>query len=199
MAITTILYDLGGTLVHFDFTPINAKLAASSGKTPNEVKELVLPRYTEFCHGRMTGRQWHQFIAETFGVSMPYNEFRRFWADIFWENGPMFGLARRLCANYRSYLLSNTDEIHLPWCLEKFPLEALLDGMILSYQVGAMKPDRAIYERGLAKFGLEPGECVFIDDLPANLDGARALGIIAVRCESAEQVERDLAALGVRG
>jgi putative hydrolase of the HAD superfamily len=198
VAITTILYDLGGTLVHFDFTPINTKLASSSGKTPEEVKELVLPRYAEFCRGQITGGQWHEFIAQTFHLSMPYDQFRRFWADIFWKNEPMFALAGRLCGPYRSYLLSNTEEIHLPWCLEKFPLGPLLDGMILSYELGAMKPERAIFERGLARFGLSAAECVLIDDLPANLDGARAVGIATVRCESAAQVERDLAALGVR-
>jgi putative hydrolase of the HAD superfamily len=110
----------------------------------------------------------------------------------------MIRLARKLKRRYRSYLLSNTDEIHLPWCLDRFSLGSLLDGMILSYEIGAMKPDRAMYEHGLGRFALKPEECVFIDDLPANLEGARSVGIATVKCDSPEQVERDLAVLGVR-
>lgn len=198
MAVTTILYDLGRTLVNFDFTPIYATLSERSGKTPDEAKSLVHQRYAEFTCGRMSGREWHVHIMKTFGISMPFAEFAHLWADIFWANDPMIGLAGRLHARHRSYLLSNTDEIHLPWCRDRFALDSFLDGMILSYEIGAMKPDHVIYEVGLRKFGLAAEGCVFIDDLPENLEGARSYGIHTVLCETAEQVERDLAALGVR-
>jgi len=198
MVVTTILYDLGNTLVGFDFTPIYATLAERSGKTVDEAKVLVNERYGEFTCGRMTGHEWHEHLMKAFGISMPYDEFARLWADIFWPNEPMIRLARKLKRRYRSYLLSNTDEIHLPWCLHRFSLGSLLDGMILSYEIGAMKPDRAMYEHGLGCFRLKPEECVFIDDLPANLEGARSVGIATVACDSPEQVERDLAVLGVR-
>jgi len=197
MAIRTILYDLGKTLVFFDFAPVYRTLVSHSGRPEGEVREVIHERYGEFCCGRMTGRQWHGYLTGSLGISTPYDEFATLWADIFWPNEPMIELARTLRPRYRQYLLSNTDEIHLPWCMKKFPLEPLLDGLILSYEIGAIKPDRAIYERGLERFGLLAGECVFIDDMPANLEGARACGIRTVICDSAAQVRRDLASLGV--
>lgn len=197
MAITTIFYDLGNTLVSFDFAPIYAALAGRSGKTLEETRRLTHERYDEFTCGRMTGGEWHSHLMNAFAMSMPYEAFARLWADIFWPNEAMMGLARKLSGSFRSYLLSNTDEIHLPWCRERFALDSFLDGMVLSYEIGAMKPDRAIYEAGLKHFQLRPQACVFIDDLPANVDAARSVGMVAVAYQSAEQVERDLASLGV--
>ena len=104
----------------------------------------------------------------------------------------MFQLAETLHRKYPQYLLSNTDPIHIPWCLDRFPLSSLLDGMILSYEIGAYKPDFRIYERGLEKFGLRPEECVFIDDLPANVEAAKACGLEGIVCISPEQVREDL-------
>ena len=195
--ITTILLDLGNTLLWFDFKPVFARLLSMSKGDPQSITSAVNARYDDFAAGRMTPAEWHEFIQRTCRMSMPWEEFSRLWADIFWEHPDMFALARETHPRYRQYLLSNTDAIHFPWCLERFPLAEVLDGYILSYELGAVKPQREIYERGLAKFGLEAGECVFIDDLEANLEGARAVGIHTVPCVSIEQVRRDLKALGV--
>ena len=197
MAITTILFDLGGTLLHFDFSPICTTLSERSGRPPGEVSAAIEERYREFCLGRMTGVQWHGHLSAELGLAMTYDEFRRVWSDIFRPFESMIALARRLRPRYGQYLLSNTDEIHLPWCVEHFSLAPLLDGMILSYEIGAMKPDARIFDEGLRRAGLRPEECVFIDDLAANVEGARACGIDAVVCRSAEQVAHDLAAKGV--
>lgn len=55
-------------------------------------------------------------------------------------------------------------------------VEGLIDPWVVSGEVGARKPDPAIFERFLADTGCEPGECMFVDDTPENLDGARRLG-----------------------
>jgi putative hydrolase of the HAD superfamily len=196
-AITTILFDLGKTLVWFDFKPVYEKLVSLSNMNPGALRASLEGHYDDFAAGKQTPTEWHEFVQRTFDIAMPWEEFAPLWADIFWENPDMFALARETHPRYRQYLLSNTDAIHFPWCLERFPLGEVLDGYMLSYELGAVKPQREIYERGLAKFGLKPEECVFIDDLEANLEGARSFGIHTVKCVSVEQVRRDLKALGV--
>jgi epoxide hydrolase-like predicted phosphatase len=59
-------------------------------------------------------------------------------------------------------------------------LEMLFDHRVVSGDVGLRKPDAAIYEHALALGGLEASACVFIDDLPLNCEGARAVGIDAI-------------------
>lgn len=57
----------------------------------------------------------------------------------------------------------------------------LVDGAYWSSRMGAMKPDRAFFEHIVADLGLPPHEIGFVDDVPANVEAARAVGIRAVR------------------
>jgi len=200
MAITTILFDLGKTLVDFDFEPVNQRLTESSKLSAEVAKQRTKDRYNAFCRGEMTAVEWQKFIETDYNLPMSSEEFRRFWADIFWPIDKMFELAHRTKKHYRQYLLSNTDEIHLPWCMERYAerFEGLLDGMILSYEAGAIKPDRRIFEYGTERFDLVPEACVFIDDLPENIEAARDFGMHGIVITSPAQVESELQALGVR-
>ena len=78
---------------------------------------------------------------------------------------------------YRIYILSTTCEIF--YHIEKaglLPIYPLLSGYILSSEVGVVKPEVEIYQKLLKKYGLDPVESVFIDDIQANLDTAAELG-----------------------
>ena len=70
-------------------------------------------------------------------------------------------------------------------------------GVTVSGEVGLIKPDRAIYERHAADFGLEPAKTLFIDDSAKNVEGAIAAGWQAVLYEGAETLRRDLEARGI--
>ena len=59
-------------------------------------------------------------------------------------------------------------------------LDLLFDHRVVSGTVGLRKPDAAIYEHALSLASLEPQASVFIDDLPLNCEGARAVGIAAI-------------------
>lgn len=61
-----------------------------------------------------------------------------------------------------------------------------------------IKPDRAIYQTHARTFGLDPGATLFIDDSPANVEGARAAGWHAVQFTDPDKLKRDLAAYGVQ-
>jgi putative hydrolase of the HAD superfamily len=77
----------------------------------------------------------------------------------------------------RTGLISNS------WGLDGYPLERLgelFDAVIVSGQVGLRKPDPEIYRLGAREIGVEPADCVFVDDLPGNLAPAVALGMIGV-------------------
>jgi FMN phosphatase YigB (HAD superfamily) len=197
MAVNTILYDLGRVLLAFDYAPIYAKLSELSGMPVAKFKPFIDINYVDFASGRMTPEEWHTFVCEHMGIEVSFDEFRAFWADIFWPIEEMWDSAHKLHEKYPQYLLSNTDPIHVPWCLSRWPLEEIVDGMILSYEIEAYKPDFRIYERGLAKFGLKAADCVFIDDMPENIAAAKACGLAGIVCESPEQVLRDLAKLGI--
>ena len=85
---------------------------------------------------------------------------------------------------YRIYILSTTCEIF--YRIEKaglLPIYPLLSGYILSSEVGIVKPEPEIYQKLLKKYGIEPTESVFIDDIQANLDTAAELGFETILAE----------------
>ncbi|MGY5850455.1 HAD family hydrolase [Salegentibacter sp. F14] len=83
--------------------------------------------------------------------------------------------------DFKLILLSNTNEIHIDWVKENVPFfedfKACFDAFYLSHEINLRKPDAAIYEFVLKKHGLQPKECLFIDDTTENTEAASALGI----------------------
>ena len=72
-----------------------------------------------------------------------------------------------------------------------------VDGGILSYRDGVIKPDPAIYRLLLGRYGLKAEECVFLDDIQSNLDTAAGLGIHTILFRSLKQAQEELLQLGV--
>lgn len=101
-------------------------------------------------------------------------------------------------AGYRVYILSNyarrTYELTKDTGLDFLPL---VDGAVFSFQTGYIKPEKEIYHVMLDQFGLEPEECVFIDDSVRNLAYPKEIGFGTINFRSFSQVQEELAALGV--
>ena len=77
----------------------------------------------------------------------------------------------------------------------RWPFFAWFDGIVVSGEVKLMKPDPPIYHHLLELYGLAAADCVFIDDTPANVDGARAVGMRAVHFDGAERLREHLTAM----
>ena len=105
-------------------------------------------------------------------------------------NEPMIEFVRDLRGRgVRAALLTNNVREWEPLWRGKLPeVDELFEVVVDSAFVGMRKPDPAIYELTLERLGgVEPGRCVFVDDLDVNCDAARALGMAAVRFAGAEQ------------
>jgi 2-haloacid dehalogenase len=106
-------------------------------------------------------------------------------------------LGRLKSAGYPLYVLSN-------WPAEKFKLVRPLypffewfNGIVISGEVGLVKPDRAIFKLLLARTGHPADECLFIDDHFPNIEVARDLGFQTIQFQSAEQLEAELRDRGI--
>lgn len=89
----------------------------------------------------------------------------------------MYGLVKQLKENgYGIYLLSNaSSDFHER--RKDIPALALFDGVVVSADYKLLKPEKEIYLTLFEKFGLKPEECFFIDDVQANIDGAKRAGM----------------------
>ena len=105
----------------------------------------------------------------------------------------------RLKPQYRLLMGSNTNELHSRHFLQQFAETVRhFDGLVLSHEVGFRKPRPEFFRHAerLAECGA--AECLFIDDLPANVAGARALGWQGIVYARDTDLPAELAKLGVR-
>jgi len=105
-------------------------------------------------------------------------------------NGPMIDFIRGLRGRgVRAALLTNNVREWEPLWRSKLPeIDELFELVVDSAFVGLRKPDPAIFTLTLDRLGgVEPGRCVFVDDLDVNCEAARALGMAAVRFDTADQ------------
>ncbi|MEZ9701673.1 HAD family hydrolase [Vibrio sp. 10N.261.46.E12] len=112
-------------------------------------------------------------------------------------HGSVYLIERVKRAGYGVYALTdNVVEIveHLKATYEFWPL---FDGAAVSAELGMLKPQPEIYQALLSNNGLEASETVFIDDMPYNVEGAKAVGMAGIQFIDAVQCENELRVLGV--
>ena len=107
-------------------------------------------------------------------------EFCQAWQEIFTPIPATWELARSLKnQGHRLILFSNTNAIHIPYCYETYPeLFELFDEAVLSFEVGAIKPEPAIYEYAICTYDLVPERTIYIDDLVPNIVAGRDFGFV---------------------
>jgi putative hydrolase of the HAD superfamily len=100
-------------------------------------------------------------------------------------------------AGYRVFAL--TDNVHeiVAHLKSRHQFWTLFEGAVVSAEVGLMKPDPAIFRHATETFGLAAAETVFLDDIQANVDGARSIGMEARLFTTPSRCEEDLRALGL--
>jgi putative hydrolase of the HAD superfamily len=91
---------------------------------------------------------------------------------------PMQDLLRRVRqSGLKTAMLSNS------WGISAYPVDVLaelFDAVVISAEVGMRKPEERIFRHAASLLGLDPAECVFIDDIEANVRAAEALGMTGV-------------------
>ena len=170
----------------------------ASGMTPESVmEELVAGDAYDFMRGEFEGAEFHRRMERRFGLGMEPDRFFDLWNSIIAPNESVNGLIERLKGRYRLSVGSNTDPLHYARCLEVQNALGHFDDALLSYELGACKPDPAFFRSGLEKLSTPPEECLFIDDREDNVEAAKSLGITGIQFLSTEQLESELGRLGL--
>ncbi|MGF1695726.1 HAD family phosphatase [Vibrio lamellibrachiae] len=107
-------------------------------------------------------------------------------------------LIKRLkSSGYHIYALTDNVVEIVSHLQATYDFWALFEGAMVSAEVGLLKPQPEIYDSLLSQHDILASETVFIDDMPNNVKGAKAVGISAIQFENAAQCEQELKALGV--
>jgi putative hydrolase of the HAD superfamily len=199
MSITTIVFDFGNVLGLFSHRRAAEQLAAY-GSSADAIQAFLFAAKLEHDleSGCLAPDAFINLVRDACRLSCTDEQFRAAFADMFRPNEVVCTLVPRLKRRYRLLLLSNTNALHAAQFRSQF--EATLchfDALILSHEVGLRKPDRRIYQHCLSVAGRPAHECLFIDDLEANVQAARSCGWKALRYRPAEDLGPRLAEHGI--
>ena len=106
-------------------------------------------------------------------------------------------LKRLKQTGYPLYGLSNWSAETFPFARKKYDFFEMFDDMVISADVGFVKPEPEIYDLMLEKIGRPASECVFIDDSKANIEQAKRMGFVTIHFTSPEQLEDELTQMGI--
>ncbi|MEX1042789.1 MAG: HAD family phosphatase [Pirellulaceae bacterium] len=192
-----IYFDLGKVLLDFDHRLACRQLADVLGTTEERVWEAVFVSQWQWKYerGELTTAELHSLLCETFEVEAELEAVAGAASRIFTPQAEVIELARRLAAEGRRLgVLSNTCACHWEHCLAQYAsfLEPLFERHVLSYKVGAMKPDPAIYQHAARQAEVSPERILLIDDRPENIEGASAAGWDVIHFVGADQLADEL-------
>lgn len=198
--IKAVIFDLGKVLLDYDAVRA-AKAFAKACKVPRvKLWEHFFTSKTEkaYTRGEITTREFYDYSKQVLKLPVDFKTFKHYWNDIFWEIEGMDALLSRLKKRYPLYLISNTNEMHFDHIKSKFTILRHFKKTFPSHEVGHRKPQPEIYQKVLKHIKLKPEETVFIDDIPAFVDGARAVGMHAIRFRGKDRLIKDLKKLHVK-
>jgi 2-haloacid dehalogenase len=195
-----IVYDLGGVLIDWNPRHLYRKLFEDEA-----AMEWFL---AEVCHAAWNEEQdrGRSFAAGVEEAAARHPEYRPLIAAYFerWAEmlaGEMDGavaiLAELRDAGYELHALTNWSAETFPFARERFAFLDWFQTILVSADVGLIKPDPAIFQRLLGRIGRTPAECLYIDDNARNVAAAAALGFDAIAFLSAAQLRDALRRRGL--
>jgi putative hydrolase of the HAD superfamily len=200
MAVRTLLFDLGNVLIDFSHDMMCSQIAAVCGVADVQIRRLLLDQGLQlrFERGELSEAEFHQAVERAVNRRVDLLALRRAGADIFRLNEAIIPLLDHWKQNgQRLVLLSNTCVTHYDWVRLQYDVLNRFDDCVLSFQVGATKPEEAIFQSALRTIGCAPQECFYTDDVAAYVERGRAMGLQAEVYNDVPTLVRQLEQRGV--
>ncbi len=202
MALRAVVFDYGMVLTGPPDPFAHAALVRIIGLPVPQLDSFYWADRHAFDLGELTGHTFWRKVAEKAGLTLSESQIEELvvWDARMWMNGNEAMLDWQDELKRRGLLtaiVSNMgDTIHRQ--MERdFAWLSHFDVLVWSYQLRIAKPDPRIYRYVLEKLGAHPGETLFIDDRPANIDAALALGMKGLVFSTVEKLRDDLLTSGM--
>jgi 2-haloacid dehalogenase len=189
------VFDIGGVLIDWDPRYLYRKIFDDPERMEWFLREVCTPAWNL---EQDRGRPFADAIAERIALYPDHADairaFDERWAETVSEaiQGTVEILEALRRAKIPNYAITNFSAEKFEVACEAFPFLGKFDGIVVSGAEKLIKPDPKIYRLLLERYGLKAGDCLFIDDVPKNVEGARAVGMQAVQFTSPAQLADDL-------
>ena len=194
---TTLVFDLGNVLIGWEPRALYRKLYAGR----DDEMEWFLANVCTLAWNleQDRGRRFAQAVEELVRahpepLHAAIRAYHERWPEMLTGDieGSVELLLKLHAAGTPLYALTNWNQETFAHARQRYAWLARFAGIVVSGEEGLVKPDPAIYRTLLQRYGLSAGECLFIDDSPANVAGALAVGMHALQFHDPEQLRADL-------
>ncbi len=195
--IKAVIFDYGNVLARVDKSKFMRRLTDHTDMPYEEISSILYPADSfdsyssitaDYESGNISSEEFFQKVKEVCRLDMDIEDFKKAYTDIFHPIGSSIELARQLKPDYKLGLLSNTSEWDFQEEIRKNEAFHLFDTVTLSYEVGAMKPCKEIFDDALQKLKLPPEQCLFIDDIPEYVRAAKGCKLNAITYTGADHL-----------
>ncbi len=179
MPIKTIIFDFGNVVAFFDHGRAIARLDEFTDMDPVELTLILYGSAIEDAYER-NGISTNEYVREGLlngRLTCSKEQFLSAFVDIFWRNDEVCELIPRLKPKYRVLLASNTNDADFNHYVKQFAdVLKHFDELCTSHRALARKPEPEFFAHCQKFANAEPDECVFVDDLPTNVEAAERFG-----------------------
>ena len=177
-----LLVDFGGVLTTNVFDSFK-QFCVTEGLDPQTVRRLfredpdALAELRRLEKGELTEEQFSEHFGPMLGVSDTDGLVDRLFAGMGPDEPMIEAVKKAKRSGVKTGLISNS------WGRGRYDRDAfpeMFDGVVISGEVGLFKPQPEIFHMGAERIGVPPEECVFVDDLKENCEGATAVGMTAI-------------------
>lgn len=196
--IKAVIFDMGGVIVRTEDRAPRTELGSRFGLSYEQMDALVFDSKNaqQALVGAIPEEEHWRNITRGLNVSEEgIEEFRAaFWAGDRADQD-LTALIDSLRPRYRTALLSNAWSNARRDIGDAYNILRVFDEIVFSAELGLAKPDPRIYNHVLGLLKVEPDEAVFVDDMPANIAAAQAVGMHGIRFLHSQQTKNELLAL----
>ena len=194
--IEAIIFDFGNVLLEWDPRHVYRRFFPNDEAAMEEFLHEV--NFMEWNAQQDKGRSFAEGVAE---LSRQFPQYAGLigayydnWKDSIGNHleGTVEIMKRLKAAGYALYGLSNWSAETFPLMRDRFDFFKLLDDIVISGEVGMIKPEPEIFEHMLARIGKPAGACLFIDDAAANVGQAQKMGFATIHFHSPAQLQLEL-------
>lgn len=196
-AVTAIVFDVGRVLIDFSYEAFFAWLTDRGAQISGVAEFVAKTDLLAYERGHIDDATFLSKLNQLLSRPVEQDELLSRWLNLFEPNDDMLQLAAALKCHYAVYLLSNTSALHWQYIVPRYRLEQYCHGLLASFEVGAMKPEPAIFRAAEQRFELRPEATVFIDDIVENAEGAIRCGWRGIHHTNFAATRRQLQQLGV--
>ena len=197
MSIRAVLFDLGGVIVRTEYQAPRQHLAERLGMEYDDLVKIVFDSdsgYQASIGAIPPEAHWDWVLKRLKRPASELESIRHefFAGDII--DRTLLDFLRSLRGTYKTGLISNAWGDLREYLLRE-KIDDAFDHMIISAEVGAVKPEAKIYQTALEQVGVKPKEMVFVDDFAVNIVGCEKIGIQGILFKDPDTTIRQLKAL----